>query len=346
MGEPGYSYGMIDDEPYSIGVNAAGARVMTGVTPDWFDVDMADTMSKTSQGLDPETGDALSGFGKGRGGYNARGDFIDQYGNASHFGDWSDLEALADERDMSTKQVEEAFDTTRNTDRDLEHALDIISDRDEFGLGDDYGTATNPDVATVEGVAGVTMNSDEFGMDTTGTGKPDDYEVTYGGDDTATSGPGTSDDTTGGSSGTGSDTATGPADTGMDFDEDYGWSEEADDSPDSESNEDDTCVIASHAISTGSFSNLDRARAIVYCKRKYHGKWYGEMFRKGYQHLGKKAIERGDAADHYDEFKDFVAVGRGHKSDLKTRLNFYRRTAQFFLTGLGLTIKEKINANH
>jgi hypothetical protein len=256
-----------------------------------------------------------------------------------------------------------------------------VSDRQEFGLGDDYGTDKNPSIADVTGIAGQTFGGTVgWSDDSMGTATADqmagattaanataaaaammdiDEMGTDAADAAAASAAASaaaanaaaaaeaynidemsfsSDDTTGGSSGTGSDTATGPADTEMDYDEDYGWGEEADDSPDS-------CVIASHAISTGSFSNLDRARAIAYCKRKYHGKWYGEIFRKGYQHLGKKAIERGDAADHYDEFKDFVAVGRGHKSDLKTRLNFYRRTAQFFLTGLGLTIKEKINAN-
>lgn len=176
MGTPGYSHGTIDGEPYSIGVNAAGMRAMTGVTPDWFTVDMADNMSTVSQGYDPNTGDSLTGFGKGRGGYNSRGDFVDQYGNVSHFGDWSDLEALADERGLTTSQVEQAIDTTRNTDLDLETALDIVSDRDQYGrddvdhrgLGDDYGTATNPDVATVEGVAGVTMDSDEFKHDPIG----------------------------------------------------------------------------------------------------------------------------------------------------------------------------------
>jgi hypothetical protein len=157
MGEPGYSYGMIDDEPYSIGVNAAGARVMTGVTPDWFDVDMADKMSTVSQGYDPETGDAMTGFGKGRGGYNARGDFVDQYGNAHAYGDWSDLESLADERGLTTSQVSQALDTARNTDLDLEAALDIVSDRKEFGLGDDYGTDKNPSLAAETGIAGQTF---------------------------------------------------------------------------------------------------------------------------------------------------------------------------------------------
>ena len=152
---------------------------MSGVTPDWFDVDMADRMSTVSEGYDPDTGDSLTGFGGGRGGYNSRGDFVDQYGNTHAFGDWSDLEAVADQRGMPTDQVSEALDTARNTGRDFDHALDIVSDRDEYGLGDDYGTATNPDVASVEGVAGVTMDSDEFKHDPNGDDDDDDPNTDF-----------------------------------------------------------------------------------------------------------------------------------------------------------------------
>lgn len=167
MGTDGYSYGTIDGNPYSIGINALGHRAITGNVPDWFTVDAADRMSTASTGYDPTTGDALTGFGRGRGGFTATGDFVDQYGNVHAFGDWSDLEALADERGLTTSQVSEALGTARNT-GDLEAALDIVSDRDEYGLGDDYGTVSNPDVATVEGVVGVTMDSDEFLHDPNG----------------------------------------------------------------------------------------------------------------------------------------------------------------------------------
>ncbi|MEK9917816.1 MAG: hypothetical protein VW496_00345 [Pelagibacteraceae bacterium] len=101
----------------------------------------------------------------------------------------------------------------------------------------------------------------------------------------------------------------------------------------------DSCVIATHAISTNSFTKRDRAKAVAYCKKKYHGKWYGELFRQGYQHLGKKAIERGVAPNHYDEFKNFILVGTGHKTTTKNKLNFYLRTVQFFLVGCYLKIK-------
>ena len=96
----------------------------------------------------------------------------------------------------------------------------------------------------------------------------------------------------------------------------------------------DVCVIATHGISTGGFSRLDKAKAELWCERTYHGKWYGEAFRRGYRHAGNKAIEKGKAAEHYQEFKDFVSYGRGLKKGLKPALNYYLRTAQFFLTGL------------
>ena len=98
--------------------------------------------------------------------------------------------------------------------------------------------------------------------------------------------------------------------------------------------DDSDCVIATHGISTGGFSRLDKAKAELWCERTYHGKWYGEAFRRGYRHAGNKAIEKGKAAEHYQEFKDFVSYGRGLKNGVKPALNYYLRTAQFFLTGL------------
>ena len=97
---------------------------------------------------------------------------------------------------------------------------------------------------------------------------------------------------------------------------------------------DSSCVIATHGISTGGFSLMEKAKAEIWCERTYHGKWYGEAFRRGYRHLGKKAIEKGKAVQHYQEFKDFVACGRGLKKDWKSKVNYYKRTIQFFLTGL------------
>lgn len=100
------------------------------------------------------------------------------------------------------------------------------------------------------------------------------------------------------------------------------------------------CVIATHGISTGGFSLREKAKAEIWCERTYHGKWYGEAFRRGYRYLGKKAIEKGKAVEHYQEFKDFVSTGRGLKKDWKSKINYYKRTIQFFL--VGLFVKEDV----
>ncbi len=112
----------------------------------------------------------------------------------------------------------------------------------------------------------------------------------------------------------------------------------------------ESCVIATHGVKTGGFSERDKAVAEVWCQKKYHGKWWGELFRKGYQYLGNRAIERGKAEKYYGEFKAFIAYGRGLKPGLKHAINYYLRTAQFFATGAALTgveqfqkLRKKIN---
>lgn len=97
---------------------------------------------------------------------------------------------------------------------------------------------------------------------------------------------------------------------------------------------DDSCVIATHAVSTGGFSAMDKAKAEMWCTKKYHGKWYGEAFRRGYRFMGNRAIEKGNAHKHYQEFKDFVSYGRGIKKGIKAGANYYYRTLQFFIVGL------------
>ena len=84
---------------------------------------------------------------------------------------------------------------------------------------------------------------------------------------------------------------------------------------------------------------MDKAKAEIWCEKTYHGKWYGEAFRRGYQHLGSRAVEKGNAHKYYTEFKDFVAYGRGMKKGFKLRLNYYLRTIQFFV--VGIFVREK-----
>lgn len=94
------------------------------------------------------------------------------------------------------------------------------------------------------------------------------------------------------------------------------------------------CVIATHGLSTGGFSRLEKAKAEIWCAKTYHGKWYGEAFRRGYRAAGQRCIDSGNAREHYQEFKDFVAYGRGVKKGFGLAINYYLRTVQFFITGL------------
>ena len=96
----------------------------------------------------------------------------------------------------------------------------------------------------------------------------------------------------------------------------------------------DGCVIATHGLSTGGFTKLEKAKAEIWCAKTYHDKWYGEAFRRGYRAAGQRCIDKGKAHEHYQEFKDFVAYGRGVKKGFGLGLKYYLRTAQFFLTGL------------
>ena len=98
--------------------------------------------------------------------------------------------------------------------------------------------------------------------------------------------------------------------------------------------EDKACVIATHGVANGGFSTMEKAKAEIWCERTYHGKWYGEAFRRGYRYLASKHVEQDTASQFYQEFKDFVSFGRGLKKGLKLRLNYYFRTVQFFITGL------------
>lgn len=94
------------------------------------------------------------------------------------------------------------------------------------------------------------------------------------------------------------------------------------------------CVIATHGIMTGGFTLMEKAKAELWCQKTYHGKWYGEAFRRGYRAAGQRCIDQGKAHEHYQEFKDFVAYGRGVKKGWGLAFKYYMRTIQFFVTGL------------
>tara|TARA_R110000744_G_scaffold213419_1_gene332306 strand:- start:1486 stop:1710 length:225 start_codon:yes stop_codon:yes gene_type:complete len=65
-----------------------------------------------------------------------------------------------------------------------------------------------------------------------------------------------------------------------------------------------------------------------------HGKWWGEAIRRGYRHLGRSKIEQGKAAEHYQEFRNYIAFATGKKRTVKGALHFAARTVQFLVVGL------------
>lgn len=94
------------------------------------------------------------------------------------------------------------------------------------------------------------------------------------------------------------------------------------------------CVIATHAVNSGAFTPREKKRAVVWCTRNLHNKWWGETIRRGYRYHGNKAIEAGRAHQYYDEFRDFIKFATGIKRTPKTARVFAWRCVQFFVTGL------------
>lgn len=96
------------------------------------------------------------------------------------------------------------------------------------------------------------------------------------------------------------------------------------------------CVIATHAVNSGAFTKQEKLNAVKWCIRHLHGKWWGEAIRRGYRYCGNKAISQGKAANHYQEFKDYVNFATGKHRSFKTGLTFVGRSVQFLAIGLFL----------
>lgn len=94
------------------------------------------------------------------------------------------------------------------------------------------------------------------------------------------------------------------------------------------------CVVATHAVNSGAFSPTTKREAVVWCMNVLHGKWWGEAIRRGYRYLGRKKIEQGKAAEHYQEFRNYIAFATGKKRTVKGALHFAARTVQFLVVGL------------
>lgn len=97
-----------------------------------------------------------------------------------------------------------------------------------------------------------------------------------------------------------------------------------------------SCVIATHAVANGSFTPREKRKAVLWCTKTLHHKWWGEAIRRGYRFYGMRAINAGKAENYYDEFRDFVRFATGAKRTLKTAKTFIWRSVQFFITGIFL----------
>ena len=94
------------------------------------------------------------------------------------------------------------------------------------------------------------------------------------------------------------------------------------------------CVIATYAVANGNFTKREKQKAVVWCVKTLHSKWWGESIRRGYRFYGNRAINAGKAHEYYDEFRDFIRFATGTKRNTKTAKIFIWRSAQFFVTGL------------
>jgi hypothetical protein len=98
--------------------------------------------------------------------------------------------------------------------------------------------------------------------------------------------------------------------------------------------DDDDCVIATHAVASGGFNYQSKRQAVVWCMHNLHDKWWGEAIRRGYRTLGRKKIEQGKAAEHYEEFRRYIDFASGKKRTLRGAVTFTLRSAQFFVVGI------------
>lgn len=96
------------------------------------------------------------------------------------------------------------------------------------------------------------------------------------------------------------------------------------------------CVIATHAVAHGAFTPREKRKAVVWCTKTLHNRWWGETIRKGYRWHGNRAIAAGKANEYYEEFRDFIRFATGAKRNTHTAKVFAWRSVQFFVTGLFL----------
>ena len=154
MGTPGYSYGMLDGQHYSTAPGMFG-RGMWGTVPDWFDVDMADTLENYNMGLDAD-GNPTIDAGTAR--FSPDGFLSTPFGHDVATPD--DIAALA-----------AAYGVSRDIARDAVNR----AERGDGTVDENIGGATGISTTAQTGVTGTTVNTDEFEWD---SGDPDTHGET------------------------------------------------------------------------------------------------------------------------------------------------------------------------
>ena len=121
MGVKGYEFGNINGDPYGISPGRFNSRSLSGVVPDWFDINMHDRMlehqnninSGNIQVTDPTT----------QSGYNQKGEYVDQFGNIAAAGLMSDAQALADQNGLSLAETRGVLSSARRGEGSLKERL-------------------------------------------------------------------------------------------------------------------------------------------------------------------------------------------------------------------------------
>lgn len=103
------------------------------------------------------------------------------------------------------------------------------------------------------------------------------------------------------------------------------------------------CVMGTAMTKTGDWKPMDLARLVIWCERTLHGKFFGEMFRRGYQVLGSvigvPALKAGGARKRYFKwtFDQATNVLRKKPSTTLGKLNSVFWLSACTVTGLFYT---------
>ena len=161
LGTPGYSYGMLDGQHYSTAPGMFG-RGIYGTVPDWFDVDMADTLENYNMGLDAD-GNPTTDVGTAR--FSPDGYLSTPFGH--DVPTYDDVAALA-----------KAYGTTY----DVAHNAINRANAGDGTVDENIGGA--PSTAAQTGVAGTDKYSNEIEWDPDTSNDPDvsvaNTEADYG----------------------------------------------------------------------------------------------------------------------------------------------------------------------